>query len=105
MWECWRIRTLDCMTKWDCGRSHPEPLHRCTVPECESSPPEWDTGEWGSWALGAGRCERRRTLAPGGVCAPATFHENLTQACDAWLYGNQDTIVAEVGSRHFSMKD
>ncbi|XP_073955325.1 organic cation transporter protein-like isoform X4 [Choristoneura fumiferana] len=69
--------------------------YRCTVPECESSPPEWDTGEWGSWALGAGRCERRRTLAPGGVCAPATFHENLTQACDAWLYGNQDTIVAE----------
>ncbi|XP_026744580.1 organic cation transporter protein-like [Trichoplusia ni] len=69
--------------------------YRCVVPECDTSPPQFETGGWGAWALpdAGGRCARLVPL--DGECSPSSFHVNETQACDHWVYENQNTIVAE----------
>uniref|UniRef100_A0A2A4K6M9 Major facilitator superfamily (MFS) profile domain-containing protein n=1 Tax=Heliothis virescens TaxID=7102 RepID=A0A2A4K6M9_HELVI len=65
------------------------------VPECESSPAEFETGAWGTWALpdSGGSCERLVPL--GEECAPSSFHTNETKSCNAWVYENTNTIVGE----------
>ncbi|XP_037875285.1 organic cation transporter protein isoform X1 [Bombyx mori] len=69
--------------------------YRCKVPECEVSPPEFDTDFWGVWALpeSGGRCDRLRPV--GGGCGPGSFHANETLTCDSWVYERDHTIVAE----------
>ncbi|XP_026318984.1 organic cation transporter protein-like [Hyposmocoma kahamanoa] len=68
--------------------------HRCLVPECESSPPQFQPGEWGSWAFGDGdgRCER---LVPiDDSCNPDSFNFNETKQCNAWIYMTNNSIVS-----------
>ncbi|CAH2084366.1 unnamed protein product [Euphydryas editha] len=69
-------------------------LNSCRVPECEVSPPEFETNGWGSWALpdSGGRCERY--VPTGSICAPDSFHPNETEQCTSWVYNNNNSIVS-----------
>ncbi|XP_053604662.1 organic cation transporter protein-like isoform X2 [Plodia interpunctella] len=69
--------------------------YRCEVPQCESSPPEYETNGWGLWAFpeSGGRCQRLRPI--GSSCSSQDFHYNETESCDAWVYENDDSIVSE----------
>uniref|UniRef100_A0A2H1V9B3 SFRICE_005630 n=1 Tax=Spodoptera frugiperda TaxID=7108 RepID=A0A2H1V9B3_SPOFR len=69
--------------------------YRCKVPECEASPPQFEAGNWGTFALpdAGARCERLLPL--GEECAPSSFSANETKRCQAWVYENQNTIVPE----------
>ncbi|XP_026496252.2 organic cation transporter protein-like [Vanessa tameamea] len=68
--------------------------YRCRVPECEATPPKFETNGWGSWALpdGAGRCERFVPI--GTTCAPESFHQTNTKTCTGWVYEHTDSIVS-----------
>ncbi|XP_050677881.1 organic cation transporter protein-like [Leptidea sinapis] len=68
--------------------------YRCKVPECESSPPQFETDVWGSWALpdGAGQCERYVPIS--STCSADSFHPTDKKRCTSWVYQNEDTIVA-----------
>ncbi|CAH1636283.1 unnamed protein product [Spodoptera littoralis] len=72
-----------------------EVSYRCKVPECEASPPEFEAGNWGTFALpdAGARCERLVPL--GEECAPSSFSANQTKRCQSWVYENQNTIVPE----------
>ncbi|KAJ8723074.1 hypothetical protein PYW08_002986 [Mythimna loreyi] len=69
--------------------------YRCAVPECESSPPEFVTGSWGSWALPDAGASCERLVPTAQECAPSSFSTNETKRCTSWVYENHDTIVAE----------
>ncbi|KAJ8723075.1 hypothetical protein PYW08_002987 [Mythimna loreyi] len=69
--------------------------YRCAVPECESSPPEFTTGIWGSWALPDEHASCERLVPTAQECAPSSFSTNETKRCTAWVYENHNTIVAE----------
>ncbi|XP_045449795.1 organic cation transporter protein-like [Melitaea cinxia] len=68
--------------------------YRCRVPECEATPPNFETNGWGSWALpdSGGRCERYVPI--GSICDPGSFHPNNTEQCTSWVYSNHDSIVS-----------
>ncbi|CAH2047651.1 unnamed protein product, partial [Iphiclides podalirius] len=69
--------------------------YRCKVPECESSPPQFDPNGWGAWALpeGGGRCERMEPVGEG--CSVDSFHPENTISCDRWIYEHNNSIVSE----------
>ncbi|KAJ8723073.1 hypothetical protein PYW08_002985 [Mythimna loreyi] len=69
--------------------------YRCAVPECESSPPEFVTGSWGSWALPDVGASCERLVPTAQECAPSSFSANETKRCTSWVYENHDTIVAD----------
>ncbi|KAG6440867.1 hypothetical protein O3G_MSEX001477 [Manduca sexta] len=71
-----------------------EIAYRCKVPECESSPPEFETDAWGLWALpeSSGRCERFEPIDE--FCTGNSFHPNDTVRCSSWIYQTDYTIVA-----------
>ncbi|KOB52253.1 Organic cation transporter, partial [Operophtera brumata] len=65
------------------------------VPECESTPPKFETNGWGLWALpeDGGRCSRLTPL--GDSCVPESFHLNQTQSCSSWVYETDNSIISE----------
>ncbi|KOB66937.1 Organic cation transporter [Operophtera brumata] len=67
------------------------------VPECESTPPKFETNGWGLWALpeDGGRCSRLTPL--GDSCVPESFHLNQTQSCSSWVYETDNSIISEFG--------
>ncbi|XP_059057538.1 organic cation transporter protein-like [Achroia grisella] len=69
--------------------------YRCKVPQCESSPPEFETGGWGVWAFpeSGGRCEKLRPI--DHTCTADAFHVNETLRCTSWIYERNHTIVYE----------
>ncbi|KAJ8723076.1 hypothetical protein PYW08_002988 [Mythimna loreyi] len=71
--------------------------YRCTVPECESSPPEFITGNWGLWALPDERANCERLVPIAQECVPSSFSINETERCTSWVYEDNNTIVAEFG--------
>ncbi|CAB3221783.1 unnamed protein product [Arctia plantaginis] len=67
--------------------------YRCQVPECETVPPEFNAGGWGSWALPDSRDRCERLVPIGEECSPENFWKNQTKPCSAWVYESNNTIV------------
>ncbi|CAK1555072.1 unnamed protein product [Leptosia nina] len=68
--------------------------YRCRVPQCEATPPRFETNGWGTWALpdSGGRCNRY--VAVSDNCTADSFHPTETERCDSWIYEHQNSIVA-----------
>ncbi|XP_047517099.1 organic cation transporter protein-like isoform X1 [Pieris napi] len=68
--------------------------YRCRVPQCEATPPRFETNGWGPWALpdSGGRCERY--VSTGDTCSADAFNNSQTERCNSWVYEHNNTIVA-----------
>ncbi|XP_032516750.2 organic cation transporter protein-like [Danaus plexippus] len=68
---------------------------RCHVPECELSPPIFNTS-WSDYATQKSVCLRSVTEHSNITeCTPDIFLENKTMPCDDVIYENNNSIVAE----------
>ncbi|XP_073955327.1 solute carrier family 22 member 3-like isoform X2 [Choristoneura fumiferana] len=70
-----------------------ESAYMCLVPQCEGAQPALAPPPW--WpARAPPRCSRPM-LAAGALNCSADSFTNLSEPCDAWVYGSRNSIVAE----------
>ncbi|XP_052755091.1 solute carrier family 22 member 3-like [Galleria mellonella] len=79
--------------------------YRCRIPECESTITTFETPPWES-GLSIDRCSKpilNKNFSQAQTCTADSF-SSLVEPCTAWVYENNNTIVADLDLACESLK-